>query len=289
MMSPILSVFISSLLWAIATQIYAKMVQKLNVYRFNFYKSIIAFVCFFIACVLSGNFYFPTAAMPYLLLSGFLGFTLADLFIFYSFSKNGPARTLIFSSFSPTMIAVYSYFILGKTLTSHKVMGLFFLLLCLVFLALERKNRGNFSIKIALLAIIGINIEAVGVVFTKKAFMVMPDLSPFTANLYRVGVAVLVLGILNSVRGIKFGIKDLDWKVKNRVLISTFLGTFTALYFYLYAISNYDHPSIIAGIGSLAPIYASVYEHWRDKKRPNRYFIGAVASMVAGVIFLIFG
>ena len=176
-MSPYLAVFISSLLWAISTQIYAKMVQKLTVYRFNFYKSVISFVCFLLACVLTGNFYFPTQAMPYLLLSGFLGFTLADLFIFYSFSKNGPARTLMFSSFSPSIIAVYSYFILGKTLPMSKVAGLFFLLLCLLFIALERKRRGNVSLRVALLAIIGINIEALGVVFTKKSFMVLPDMS----------------------------------------------------------------------------------------------------------------
>ncbi len=288
-MSPYLAVFISSLLWAISTQIYAKMVQKLTVYRFNFYKSVISFVCFLLACVLTGNFYFPTQAMPYLLLSGFLGFTLADLFIFYSFSKNGPARTLMFSSFSPSIIAVYSYFILGKTLPMSKVAGLFFLLLCLLFIALERKRRGNVSLRVALLAIIGINIEALGVVFTKKSFMVLPDMSPFTANLYRVGVAVVVLGIFNSFKGVKFGIKDMDWDIKGKVMLSTFLGTFMALYFYLYAISNYNHPSIIAGIGSLAPIYASVYEHWRDKKRPNRYFIGAIASMICGVLFLIFG
>ena len=288
-MSAYLAVFISSLLWAISTQIYAKMVQKLTVFRFNFYKSIIAFVCFLVACALTGNLYFPTAAMPYLLLSGFLGFTLADLFIFYSFSKNGPARTLIFSSFSPSIIAVYSYFILGKTLPVQKIVGLFFLLLCLLFIALERYNRGNVSLRVAVLAIIGINIEALGVVFTKKSFMIVPDMSPFTANLYRVGVAVVVLGVLNSFKGVKFGIKDLDWDIKGRVAISTFLGTFMALYFYLYAISNYNHPSIIAGIGSLAPIYASVYEHWRDKKRPNRYFMGAIASMICGVLFLIFG
>ncbi len=288
-MSAYLAVFISSLLWAISTQIYAKMVQKLTVYRFNFYKSIIAFVCFFIACVFTGTLYVPWEAMPYLLLSGFLGFTLADLFIFYSFSKNGPARTMIFSSFSPSIIAVYSYFILGKTLPAQKVVGLFFLLLCLMFIALERRNRGNVSLRVAVLAIIGINIEALGVVFTKKSFMVMPDLSPFTANLYRVGVAVVILGVLNSIKGVKFGIKDLGWDIKGRVAISTFLGTFMALYFYLYAISHYNHPSIIAGIGSLAPIYASVYEHWRDKKRPNRYFVGAIASMICGVLFLIFG
>ncbi len=288
-MSAYLAVFISSLLWAISTQIYAKMVQKLTVYRFNFYKSIIAFACFFIVCIFTGNFYFPKQAMPYLLLSGFLGFTLADLFIFYSFSKNGPARTMIFSSFSPSIIAIYSYFILGKTLPSQKVVGLFFLLLCLLFIALERKNRGNVSLRVALLAIIGINIEALGVVFTKKSFMVMPDLSPFTANLYRVGVAVIILGVVNSIKGVKFGIADLDFGTKGRVLSSTFLGTFLALYFYLYAISHYSHPSIIAGIGSLAPIYASIYEHCRDKKRPNRYFMGAIISMICGVLFLIFG
>lgn len=238
-MSPYSAVFISAILWAISTQIYARMVQKLSVYRFNFYKSILALFLFSAAALLTGRFEFPVQAMPYLLLSGFLGFTLADLFIFYSFAKNGPARTMIFSSFSPSIIAVYSYFILGKTIPLSKIVGLFFLLLCLLFVALERKRRGNISLKVAMLAIIGINIEALGVVFTKKSFMICPSLDAGTANIYRVLVAVVFLFILNSIKKVKFGVSDLDVGTKKNILISTFLGTFMALYFYVYAISNY--------------------------------------------------
>jgi len=288
MSSAFLAVFISSLFWAIATQVYSKMVNKLTVYRFNLYKSVIAFVCFLTAAFYIGQVFAPREAVPWLLLSGFLGFFLADLFIFYSFAKNGPARTLMLGAFEPSIIAVYSYFFLGKTLSFSKVMGLFFLILCIIFMALEKKRRGTMSFYVAMLALIGINIEAVGVVLTKKAFMVAPSLSPMTANLYRVVPAVLILLVYNYFRGIKIGVSDLTTKTKNSILFSSFLGTFLALYFYLYAIAHYSHPSIIAGLGSLAPIYASIYEHWRDKKFPNRYFVGAILSMIVGILFLIF-
>lgn len=288
-MSPFIAAFISSLFWAISTQVYSKMVNKLSVYRFNLYKSIIAIVCFSLASYfMAGTLLAPIETIPWLLLSGFLGFMLADLFIFYSFAKNGAARTLMLSAFAPSIIAVHSYFILGKTLPWGKVIGLIFLVTCLCFLGLERSKRGRFSIKVAILAFIGINIEAVGVVLSKKCFMMAPELSSMTVNFYRVIPAVIILPFIVRFKNIKIGIGDLSPKTKFSILGSSLLGTFLALYFYLYAISNYGHPSIIAGLGSLAPIYASIYEHWKDKKYPNRYFIGAIASMIVGVLFLIF-
>lgn len=288
-MSPFVAAFISSLFWAISTQVYSKMVNKLSVYRFNLYKSIIAIVCFSTASYfMAGTLLAPVATIPWLLLSGFLGFMLADLFIFYSFAKNGPARTLMLSAFAPSIIAIHAYFILGKTLPLGKVIGLIFLVVCLCFIGLERSRRGNVSVKVAILAFIGINIEAIGVVLTKKCFIMAPEMSAMTVNFYRVIPAVLILPFLVRFKNIKIGIGDLSTKTKLSILGSSLLGTFLALYFYLYAISHYGHPSIIAGLGSLAPIYASIYEHWRDKKYPNRYFIGAIVSMLIGVLFLIF-
>jgi drug/metabolite transporter (DMT)-like permease len=275
--------------WAISTQIYSKMVNRLSVYRFNLYKSLIALPCFFIASyLLAGTVAVPTQTLGWLLFSGLFGFLLADLFIFYSFAKNGPARTLMLAAFEPSLVAILSYFILGKTLPLGKIIGLFFLITCLCFMALEKSRRGNVSLRVAVLALIGICIEAMGVVFSKKAFMIAQEMNSMTANLYRVMPAVICLPVINYFMGMKMGIGDLGSKIRMNILGSSLLGTFLALYFYLYAISHYDHPSIIAGLGSLAPIYASIYEHWRDKKLPNRYFIGAIVSMILGVFFLVF-
>lgn len=288
-MSPYIAVIISSLFWAISTQVYSKMVNKLSVYRFNLYKSLIALPCFVVASyIFSGTLVAPLQAMPWLLFSGLCGFLIADLFIFYSFAKNGPARTLMLASFEPSIVAILSYFILGKTLPVGKIIGLFFLIACICFIGLERSRRGTVSLRVAALALIGICIEALGVVFTKKAFMIAPELSSMTANIYRVIPAVVCLPVIDYFMGVKMGIGDISNKTRMSILGSSFLGTFLALYFYLYAISHYDHPSIIAGLGSLAPIYASIYEHWKDKKLPNRYFIGAIASMAVGVFFLVF-
>ena len=288
-MSPFVAALISSLFWAISTQVYSKMVNKLSVYRFNLYKSVIAIVCFSTASYfMTGTLRVPSQTLPWLLVSGFLGFMLADLFIFYSFAKNGPARTLMLAAFAPSIIAIHSYFILGKTLPLGKVVGLIFLVICLCFIGLERSRRGNVSIKVAILAFIGINIDALGLVLSKKAFMLAPEMSSMTANFYRVMPAVLILPFVVYFKNIKIGIGDLSSKTKFSVLSSSMLGTFLALYFYLYAVSHYGHPSIIAGLSSLAPIYASIYEHWRDKKYPNRYFVGAIVSMIVGVLFLIF-
>ena len=255
-MSAYLAVFICCLLWAISTQFYANLVNRITLVRFNLYKSLIALVCFFVAAVSIGGLHAPIETLPWIFLSGLLGVGIADLLIFHSFAKMGPARTLMLWAFEPSLIAVYSYFILHKVLPLNKVVGLLFLIFCLIFMALEKKKAGELTIRIVIIAFIGINIEALSFVFSKKAFMIAPEMSSMTVNLYRAMPAVVFLVALNYFKGLKFGIADLSAKIRLGVLSSVFMGNFLAIYLYLYAISRISHPSIVAGLASLTPFYA---------------------------------
>ena len=108
-MTPYLLVISSSLIWVVATQFYAKIGQAIPIYRFNFYKTCIAFTLFLLGALFTHQLKVPLSILPYLFISGIFGYALADLFIFYGFAKLGPARTLTITSFEPSVIALFSY------------------------------------------------------------------------------------------------------------------------------------------------------------------------------------
>lgn len=282
-----LATLVSSMMWGLWSHGYASMINKLGVSRFNLYRCIIVFVCFLISSVIIGQVFVSREAILWLVLSGSLVYFLSDLITHHALAKSGPSRILILSAFVPSMVAIYSYFLLNKTLPTDKLIGLIFLLLCLFFLALEKKRYGSGSIWIFIIAIFGLNIEALGVVFIKKAFIVAPSMDLMSANLYRVVPAIILLLIYNYFRGIPIGIKGLSTKTKTTVLSAVFFAGFVGLYLYLYAISRCDNPAVIAALANTAPIFSSIYEHWRSKKLPNRYFIASILSMIAGLILII--
>lgn len=283
-----LATLASSMFWGFLSHGYASLIKILSVSRFNFYRCVVVFFCFLIAALSIGKIMIPKEAVIWLALSGSLVYFLSDLLTHYAISKNGPSRILILSAFVPSMVAIYSYFILDMTLSITKLIGLIFLILCLFFMALEKKRHGTGSLLIIAIALIGLNIEAVGLVFTKKAFMVAPNMGPMTANLYRVVPAIVLLFFYNYLLGIKMRTDDLSLKYKGKILIIVILAGFIGLYLYLYAISHYDNPAVIAALANTAPIFASIYEHVKHKKLPNRYFVGSIISMIAGIVFLVF-
>jgi drug/metabolite transporter (DMT)-like permease len=289
-MSAYLAAFMSSLLWGIATQLYSNFVKKLKVYRFVLYKSIIAFVLFSVSSFLMKESFFPKLeTLPWLFISGFIGFGIADLLIFYSYSSIGPYRTLMIKSFTPTFVAIFSYFILGKVLPLEKAIGILLIILCLIFLAYDQKKANkHFSWNLILYALIGVFFDSLGVVFSKKAFMIDENLTSMNANVFRIIPAIIFLFILLKFKKLNFNFFKLNRKTKSLVILSSTLGTFLALFFYLYAISKKGfHPSTIVALTSLAPILASIYEHIVEKRRPNRYFFLATFTMVIGVIIIV--
>jgi drug/metabolite transporter (DMT)-like permease len=285
-MNPYLSVFIASIFWTTATQIYAEMGRKISIRRMNLYKSFVSFAFFALFCLFSTGFQVNQEALYYLLTSGLLGFAIGDLFIFYSFSQMGASRTLMLLSFSPSFIAIFSYFLYGVTLPIHKIFGLVFLVGCLFFLTKDKGAEIKFEIKTALIALLGISLDALGVVFTKQAFRLDSTLDSMTANFYRILVACVFLFFLNLIQKVKINPNDVPRDVLFGVSLASFLGTFLALYFYIYGVFH-GNEALAAALGSLCPVYASVYEYSKIKKRPSHYFILALISMVLGVALIL--
>lgn len=291
---PYLAIFASSWCWAIATQIFSHLGRQISVFRLNLYKAFFSLGLF----VIAGFFFNDNLeifqklttthqhTLAFLLISGTLGFAVGDLFIFRAFAKIGAARSLMVQAFSPTLVAVYSYVLLGSLLEPRRILGLGFLFVCLFFLSLDKRQKIPFSWMGAGICFIGIALDSLGVVFSKLAFNSLETLDSGEANIYRLAIALPVLLFLTRAAGRPLGFKDIPKKIMILIFVGSFFGTFMALYFYLYSISKLE-PAVVVGIASITPIYASIIEHVRDRIVPSPYFYVAIASMFGGVYFIL--
>ncbi|NCN26519.1 DMT family transporter [bacterium] len=285
-MHPFAYPVISALLWSVATQFFAKAGRAMPIRRLNLIKSWVSFALFAIVCLLSSGFASSLEAVGWLCISGIVGFALGDLLIFASFSRMGPARTMIIGSFQPAIIALFSFVFFSRTLNPKQYLGIALMILCIVILSSEKKRRSDVTWKTLLLALAGMSLDALGVVFTKQAFSLDPSIDAFTANFYRIGIAIPVMTVINYKTGFWRRLKDTPRPALLGALVGTLLGTFLALYFYLAGIAKADAPTI-AALTLCAPLIASAYEHFKERLFPSGYFLLAVATMLTGVFILI--
>ncbi|MBF0360330.1 MAG: DMT family transporter [Oligoflexia bacterium] len=296
-MLPYLAVIASSLIWTVASQMFAHLGREISVIKLSFYKALIACTLFtLVGFTLFGSdaiVPFPIALM--LICSGILGYAFADLMVFNSFAKLGPARTMVFVSFGPLLLAIEGYLFLDERLTISQIIGIFFMLLCLIFLSQDKnlklktkvEGRANTPVKILLIAGLGVLLDSFGVILSKKSFIYAAEinfpLNSITANIYRTLFPILVVAIIAYFNNRSLSLKHHKRKDLWLIIISTFLGTFMALSLYLYAISK-ENPAIISAMACMSPIYASIYEHWRDKILPSKNFIVAIIFMLVGLL-----
>jgi len=288
--SPELTVICASLCWCTASQYFSYLGTRIAIKKLNLYKSIVSFLAFFVFALFQGKLFVSKEPLSYLLISGISGFAIGDIFIFYGFSQLGAARTLMITSFSPGILALFSYLFIGESLSLASIMGLVSLIFCLLFLGLDKdpeaSSRSQFTIKLGGIVLLGVAFDAFGVMLSKKAFITDPELGSMTANTYRIFVAIIFLLIFHLVKREPVGISDIHPKDFKKLVGASLLGTFLALYLYLDAISR-GNTATISAIGSLAPIYASIYEYGKARRLPSKWFLLSIISMLAGLYLLL--
>ena len=195
------------------------------------------------------------------------------------------------TSFEPSIIAFFSYIFFAQSISLGKMSGILMVLLCLYFLALEKKKSKKIvdkdGIKLLGLILLGMVLEALGTTFSKQAFIIDPNLTSMTANVYRLLPAFIVLPLVTRYFKDGLSIKDLSWSLRKKIIFSSVIGTWLALLLYLKAIGLPGHPAVIAALGSLSPFYASIYEHTKERSLPNRYFFCALLCMLGGIVLII--
>lgn len=292
MIPPIFFALGSNVAFATASLYYGEYARKISAEWTNYYKAMMATICFIVVCAVFG-FYQPLsgAAWLCLIVSGLLGLAIGDIFLLKAFVHLGSGRTLMVFGFQPLLLGFASVFLFNQPFPPLKFLAVLFLIGCLYSFALESmRTKGHWDIPGLTYALIGVGMDAGGILLTRQAFELTPGVSPFFVNLVRAVTTVLFFFLVSCTPWSKLRLwapfKALPKKDKVIVTVMGTLGTFVSLSFYLYAIQR-GHLASISAVAGTSPLFATLFETVTGRKSFTRYLVAGFLFFLAGFALLI--
>ena len=292
-MLPIILALGSNISFATASLFFTDFAKKISPTWVNYFKAFLAFFCFLICMlVFQVSFQLPLQIFFMLVLSGIVGLMIGDIFLLKSFTELGSGRVLMIFGFQPLILGAASYFLFNEHFSLTRLIAILFLIGCLLCFSIESfKEKGHWGLKGIAFALVGIILDATGLLLTKSVFNLMPDLSVFLVNFIRSGATVIGFFIVSLVPmfGLKLWapFKKLNKKDKITISFASVLGTFLSLTFYLKAV-QIGHLATISAIVGTSPLFATVFEIVRGRKKLTLHLAFAVVFFICGVSILLF-
>jgi len=251
--------------------------------------------------ILAANFLFTKAVFPvhlsaetylYLFSSGFVGFFIADLLIFYGFVELGPRETLVIMSSSPIFSAVLSWILFSEALAPMQIIGVIVTIAGVMWVIREdRQNTASSHTHYAkgvLIAFGGSFAQAAGMVLAKGGMAT--QVHPVSANTLRITAGLLGLIVYAAVRG-QF-VSDFR-KLKNTRLLlllssAAFVGPVLGIILTLYAI-NLAPVGVVTALTQLSPVLVLPVERFVFGKhiRPGAVIGTLTAISGAALLFIV--
>ena len=256
----------------------------------NQVKVFTAFCAFLVAALCTHEFTLITStSLGTLLLSGFLGLCLGDLLLFRAFRTIGASRSLVLFSFQPLLVGVYGYFVLGQVFSFNQTIAVICMIVCVFIFMLERnRSTGTWDVKSFFYAFAGIALDACGVMLSRTAYEMSPELETFQVNTIRC-LGALIGFLMISPKSFVTVYQDvLKLKKNDQLLIfgASIGGCFLSLTLYLAAL-KYAHVGTLTAIAITGPVWVSMLECLYYKRWPNRYLLGAFGFFLAGFYLML--
>lgn len=285
----------SAILFSGASVIFARFSVSHSPLWMNLVKNSVAGVAF-AAMTLVSIFVFgeqiadlSASSAGLLLLSGTVGLAVGDYFLFRGYQRLGSARTIMVFSFSPLFLTLEGFLFFGQGLNRYQFLAIVLMMACVWTISFEKfREKGEWEWHGILYAVIGVLLDNVGVVLSRRAFDLSPSIGTFTANFVRCCAGVAVLLIWQHWRG-EQGLRrfaKMEWRDRSLVVFAAFMGTFLSLSCWLTAL-KVGHIGSLAGVGSFNPVSASLWEWVLLRKRPTPYLLVALALFLSGFFLLL--
>lgn len=282
----------SNISFATASVYFTDYSKKISPSWMNYFKACVAFLCFStVLLVFQIDLHISRVSFVFLLISGWAGLMIGDIFLLRAFTHLGSGRVLMVFGFQPLLLGVASIYLFGEAFSFYRLIAILFLMACLFCFSLESfKEKGHWDAKGILFALLGVALDACGLLMTKKAFELSPGLSVFLANAIRSGATVLGFFLISWIPyfQLKLAAPFRTLQKKDRVwaIIASFLGTFMSLAFYLHAI-QIGHLASISAIAGTSPLFATLFEIYKGRKKMTLYLALAMLSFVCGLVILV--
>lgn len=225
----------------------------------------------------------------YFLLSGFFGLGIGDWFLLKGFQRIGSARAILVFSFQPLLLSLEGFLFFNQELTKNQGIAIFFMTACVWTISYEKfKESGHWEWQGILYSIVGVLLDNIGVVLSRKGFDLSPGISAFGANTFRAAASLPPFICLAYLYKEKFwhSFRILPLKFKLQASSAGFFGTFLSLTCWLTAL-KIGHIGSLAAVGSFNPVAAAIWEWLLNKKRPTKFLVIALILFLIGFLLLL--
>ena len=289
---------LAAICWSIAIIIFKSASKELSPFLIVSLKNTIALFCFIISFLIfdisiwQNNFtnidYFK------IIISGCLGMGIGDILFIYALSQIGANRVAIINCFEPGVIYFFSIMMVGTILTLQQFIGLIIVILSILIISYEKDNS-DIEKKIKqrglLFQITAVLLSSFGIVLIKPVLSKVNDSIHIQlwVTAFRLFPGFIIAWIVFFLQKNNYS----DWiaikknsKILWKILLSSGLGTFIALSFWIIGYANIDKPPIASIIGQTSVIFITILSWLILKEKISVLRIISMFVAISGVILI---
>ncbi len=291
----------TSCVWTFSSILFTESVRRIGSLSLNAYRIVAAvgFLSVTHAILLGALLPAANAEQVFWLgMSGIIGLGVGDFGLFAAFAIIGPRRSVLVMALSPIFASAGAYLMLGEIISPLAILGIATTIAGVTWVVLEREHRSmeapisrRFKIRGVLFALVGAVGQGMGLVFSKKGILLVPDttLNALSATLIRMTVGALFVWIsiiaagrfpelriaLNRKQGMKYAVA------------AAFFGPFIGVTLSMAAVT-FTQTGIAQTLMSLMPVFIIPVVWVLYKQRISwRGTLGATIAVIGvAILFL---
>lgn len=287
--------------WTFSSILFTESVRKIGSLSLNAYRIVAAVGFLGVTHVILLGALLPAASSEqvfWLGMSGIVGLGVGDFGLFAAFAIIGPRRSVLVMALSPIFASAGAFLMLGEVIPPQAIFGIATTIAGVTWVVLERENRSmeapisrRFKIRGVLFALVGAMGQGMGLVFSKKGILLIPDttLNALSATLIRMSIGALFVWIsiiaagrfpelriaLNRKQGMKYAVA------------AAFFGPFIGVTLSMVAVT-FTQTGIAQTLMSLMPVFIIpvVWVLYRQRISWRGILGAAIAVIGVAILFL---
>jgi drug/metabolite transporter (DMT)-like permease len=287
-----LAALITACFWSTSSIAFTEASVRVGPMYVNVTRMIFAVIFLLITIlIISAPINLSFAQIIYLVISGFVGLTIGDTYLFKAFKSIGARLSMLVMSSVPVISTILAFIFLDERISFSGIVGMCITIsgITIVIVQREEKPASKYKIEFAgiIFALIGAVGQAVGLIFARFAFDI-GEINGFVATIVRVFSALIITYILaastkrfsNPIKVYKQNPKGLTFTI-----IGSIFGPYLGITFSLISIT-YAKIGVASTIMATVPIIMLplVRYYYKEKLSPISIF-GAILA-VSGVALL---
>ena len=293
-----ISALCAAIFWSIAVIIFKSASTEITPFLITPLKNTIALICFvilFFYCEIP-IWYDGFSTIDYLkiIISGFLGMGLADVIFLYALSKIGANRIALVNCFEPAVIYIFSTIMLGTILNLKQLLGFVIVLIAILIITYEKdvdQIKPSIKKKGISLQIIAVILSSFGIVLIKPVLAKVNnsiDLQLWVTA-FRLFPGFIIAWVIFLFQDNKLNLLQplKKSKILKQIIISSGLGTFVALSFWIIGYANIEKPPVASILGQTSVIFIILLSWIFLKEAITKVRLISIFFAISGVYLII--